>query len=479
MTTAPTAALAAQLAARAGSPDYDRWREQLRGAGYCAHPVRVAGHLRRINPASGQIRSGYDSAAEPDGQLYLACRNRRASVCPTCSATYRADTWQLVAAGLRGGKGIPPSVAEHPRVFATLTAPGFGPVHSQREHNGRSRTCHRATGGCPHGRPTGCLIRHADGDALLGTPLCGDCYDYAGAALWNHYAGELWRRTTIGLHRKLAHATGQTPAGLRRQVRVSFTKVAEYQARGLVHLHAVLRLDAAPQKGRPEMVERPPDGYDARLLIASLRAAAEDAEVILPDVGDGIGRIARWGEQLDVRPITADSEAANPTAVAAYIAKYSTKSTDAIGARLTHRLRADDLPLLDPDRHLDRLALTCWRLGGRPGLSGLRRWAHMLGYGGHYATRSRRYPTTITALRDDRAAHARRNSVVDDTGAPVARWCYRGSGYLTAADAILARTAASGRLHAADEARQQRRAERQLAHEVTDAATAPPEPLQR
>jgi hypothetical protein len=35
--------------------------------------------------------------------------------------------WQLVYAGLAGGhKGVPESLAEHPQVFATLTAPSFG-----------------------------------------------------------------------------------------------------------------------------------------------------------------------------------------------------------------------------------------------------------------------------------------------------------------------------------------------------------------
>jgi Replication initiator protein, pSAM2 len=34
--------------------------------------------------------------------------------------------------GLRGGKGVPQTVAEHPLVFATFTAPSFGPVHTIR-----------------------------------------------------------------------------------------------------------------------------------------------------------------------------------------------------------------------------------------------------------------------------------------------------------------------------------------------------------
>nr|WP_311132036.1 replication initiator [Nonomuraea gerenzanensis] len=41
----------------------------------------------------------------------------------------------------------------------------------------------------------------------------------------------------------LARLLGLTRKELRRTVRLSYAKVAEYQARGLVHFHAVIRLD--------------------------------------------------------------------------------------------------------------------------------------------------------------------------------------------------------------------------------------------
>ena len=47
---------------------------------------------------------------------------------------------QLVYAGLAGGrKRVPASVAEHPQVFATLTAPSFGPVHTAATTRGPCR----------------------------------------------------------------------------------------------------------------------------------------------------------------------------------------------------------------------------------------------------------------------------------------------------------------------------------------------------
>jgi hypothetical protein len=42
----------------------------------------------------------------------------------------------------------------------------------------------------------------------------------------------------------------------------------------------------------------------------------------------------------------------------------------------------------------------CWTLGGLPELEELRRrpWAHMLGFRGHFSTKSRRYSTTLRCL---------------------------------------------------------------------------------
>ena len=40
--------------------------------------------------------------------------------------------------------------------------------------------------------------------------------------------------------------------------------------------------------------------------------------------------------------------------------------------------------------HPERLIAACWKTGAVPGYTGLRRWAHMLGFGGHFLTKSRR-----------------------------------------------------------------------------------------
>ena len=87
--------------------------------------------------------------------------------------------------------------------------------------------------------------------------------------LFNAHAGDLWRRFTTYLPRHLAHRLGITQKRLRALVRIRYVKVAEYQARGVVHFHAIIRLDAPDEHYQP-----PPPGIDADVLCEAIRRAA-------------------------------------------------------------------------------------------------------------------------------------------------------------------------------------------------------------
>jgi hypothetical protein len=446
---------------RAG-PGYDRWAEQVAATGYCVHPVRLRGRVEHADAATGELRTVYSTDREPDATLLKACGNRRASVCPSCSATYQADQFHLLAAGLRGGKGIPETVSGHPRLFVTFTAPSFGQVHSRRAQGLLVHPCHPYRQGqrCPHGHRAGCWQRHNADDPRLGEPLCPRCYQAGAQVLWNALAGRLWSRTTIYVYRALAQLVGLTEGELRRLVRVSFAKVAEYQKRGAVHFHAIIRLDAATDCGCPGCVV-PPAGFTAELLEAAVRRAAEAVAVSCRlDEDQGVTLIARWGEQLDIRHIneTDDDKELTAEQVAGYVAKYATKSTEALGVTLSHRIGEAELEELDVPAHVAELIRACFELGARPSLAGLRlrAWAHMLGFGGHFSTKSRRYSTTLGALRRARIAYAirrRRGNALplDAWGRPeddqavmvVAAWSFIGSGYQTTGEAWLAASAAA------------------------------------
>jgi len=195
----------AEVVDRAG-PGYERWAKLVAQAGYCHHPIRLAGRIEHADRQSGEVRHVYDSGREPDGVLLKACGTRRESRCPSCAATYRADAYQLLAAGLKGGKGVPESVAEHPRLFVTFTAPSFGKVHTRKAQGRLVLPCHphRQGARCPHGIRDGCWHRHDADDLRLGEPLCPSCYDSQAQVLWNALAPELWRRTTMALQRASA-----------------------------------------------------------------------------------------------------------------------------------------------------------------------------------------------------------------------------------------------------------------------------------
>jgi hypothetical protein len=100
----------------------------------------------------------------------------------------------------------------------------------------------------------------------------------------------------------------------------------------------------------------------------------------------------------------------------------------------------------------------------------------MLGFGGHWSTKSRRYSTTFTALRRARVQFAKRrrsrdgvpldawDRPEDDQAAIViATWVYVGSGYATEGERWLA-------LSAAARAREQRAVAREELRTITAAA---------
>jgi hypothetical protein len=145
--------------------DFGRWEREFAADSGCSHPIQLRHRTDMIDLASGELAPVYGTAA-------TACGNRREGVCPSCSAIYKRDARQLVRAGLAGGKGIPETIAAHPCVFATLTAPSFGPVHSRRMRGKTVLPCRprrdAKTRRCPHGRDVSCPTRHVEGDPRLG-----------------------------------------------------------------------------------------------------------------------------------------------------------------------------------------------------------------------------------------------------------------------------------------------------------------------
>ncbi|NJQ04538.1 replication initiator protein RepSA [Streptomyces lonarensis] len=423
----------ADLLRVANEPGFERWREQVRRTGGCSDPIHLTGTTVTRDAVTGAVLASYSTDTEPGGRLRVACGNRRASRCPSCAWTYAGDTFHLIRAGISGDerKNITPTVRAHPKVFATLTAPSFGPVHNR-----------------PDTGPCRCGTHHPENSPHLGTPQDPDTYDYAGAVLFNNYAGDLWRRFTIQLRREIAARAGITQQALRDTARVSFGKVAEFQKRGAVHFHAIIRLDGPEGPDTP-----PPHWANTALLDAAIRGAAGHVSLTLDPTRHHRPRTLHWGRQVDVRPIGAHLPGAvDDAAVAAYVAKYATKAAESTGTadrRIGERSELDRLP--DLPTHTRRLIETCLDLDTHHPGRKLARWAHMLGFRGHFSTKSRAYSTTLGALRqtraDYRATQERRAAGLPDpdegSTLTLAHWTYAGHGH-TPGESWLAATIADG-----------------------------------
>ena len=444
--------------------------DTLARAGNCLHPVRLVGRSDTIDTRTGEILSTFRSTDQPLGMLYKPCGNRRDDVCPSCSRVYARDTFELISTGLNGGKGVPNTVRTNPLLFVTLTAPSFGAVHTARDGKQPCRPRSRI-GACKHGVRLSCWAHHTDTDPVVGAPICEKCYDVESAAIWQWHAPELWRRFTIALRRHVAGLLGVREPDLRKHARLEYAKVAEFQNRGLVHFHALIRLDGPDGAGSPSPL---PATSLTDLVTAAARSVHYTA---LPVDSDDVERVLRLGSQTDVRVVRdgrfADDQL-TAEQVAAYLAKYSTKSA---GVDPTN-----------PRAHLARLTETCQALASRalagcpygcghrvgnrhPHLCGncadhpyalLGRWANMLGFRGHFSTKSRRYSVTLGALRRARRRYQRlvtaagRAGVVDtrdleqqlmaneeETTLVIGSWVYEGRGWPRPGDKALADAAAA------------------------------------
>jgi len=278
--------------------------------------------------------------------------------------------------------------------------------------------------------------------------MCGDCYDYEAAVLFNAHAGALWRRFTTYLPRHLARLAGVTQKALRSALRIRYVKVGEYQARGVVHFHAVIRLDAPGPDYQP-----PPARYTADLLCDAIRQTTAAISLTVSSSPSVPAVRLTFGapQGTDARPIRHNADlpgtgqALSALAVANYIAKYATKTLTEPGVRDKRIRTAFDLQSLRCSAHYQRMITTAWQLGRRTatGDPRFRRWAHMLGYGGQFLTKSRRYSVTFGQLRAARTEHRRAQRHAggerDPWGRPldldesvvlvIRTWTYAGTGY--------------------------------------------------
>ena len=196
---------------------------------------------------------------------WVRCGSRLTHRCPSCSKIYRGDWSAILRSGVfNDGTLTPENFTSIKFQFLTLTAPSFGATH---------RT-----------------------ETLKGVPVRG--YDYDGAVQWNYWMSRLWDHTRLRLRRQMPN--------------MAYAVVREWQARGSLHLHVLLRVPAA---------ESQPDGQLERL--------SQETETVITDA-EGSSFTMRWGTQVRCETLQPQGNDAEDTArTLSYLAKalsYSAKS---------------------------------------------------------------------------------------------------------------------------------------------------------
>lgn len=426
--------LVSEIVRRVSSGGYETWWTKVTGAGYCAAPIQLS-----------RTKDGAEST------VLVRCKNRRQAVCPSCSDLYAGDTWHLVHAGIGGGDDVPESVASHPLVFVTLTAPSFGAVHRATDSEQPCRHP-EASGACRHGRPTGCASAHDSRDDLVGQALCIDCYHYADQAIFTWHAPELWSRFTLTLRRTLRrHLTehGLDPAS----VKVSFIKVVEMQRRGVPHFHAIIRLDRSNPSDPRDCLQSPSSVVPRTLVDVTREAILATHLEVFAKGGEEVQ--LQFGVQFDVQPLPMDSAHSGDVSgenllarrVAGYLAKYVTKSVVDFGLS-PRRIGPAAIEHLDITEHVRHLLRSLVQISAEPGHERILESLHTLGYRGHVTTKSRRYSTTMFALRAKRSQYVQALRHAPESGAGFIPngddigWEYKSHGHAAAGDRLLAISAA-------------------------------------
>jgi hypothetical protein len=197
----------------------------------------------------------------------VACGTRLAEKCESCSQVYSRDAMAVMRSGLVDGNGKQVLVT-----FITVTAPGadvFGATHQRR--TGERKDGKKFVYKCA------CGLRHSETDSRIGVPVDPTNYDYIAATKFNAASSRLLALT----FQKLANVLGVD--------RVERVRVAEFQARGLVHFHCLVRGIVTSE----EM---------SCVILGGV--SPRTGEQISPVSHDGI----TWGSQFDVKPILPGSK---------------------------------------------------------------------------------------------------------------------------------------------------------------------------
>jgi hypothetical protein len=160
-------------------------------------------------------------------------------------------------------------------------------------------------------------------------------------------------------------------------------------------------------------------------------------------------KVLRFGDQLDIKIVRcADTGQRGDVGVssrqiAAYLAKYVTKSVADFGV-LARRFSPAAIDQLDVTEHVREIMRTIVALAEQEPYQDMLSWVHTLGYRGHVISKSRQFSTTMTALRERRAAWRKDQArdgappaiTQDEPNAPM-QWEFERLGHSSLGDRVL------------------------------------------
>ena len=367
---------------RVASPGFDRWQDQIHRTGGCADPIRLPGRTITRDKTTGELllvhhrgRAGRHAPHRlrqpprlPLPGLRLDLRRRHLPPDPRRPRRRRRQ-------GHPRHRPRPPPRLRHPH--RPLLRPGPQPARQPA-----------AAAAAPATRTT--IRRWARRSTPRRTTTPARC---CGTTT----PGELWRASPSTSAARSPPAPASPRRALKETARVSFGKVAEYQKRGAVHFHAVIRLDG------PDGPDTPPPSWATVELLdrrdPRRRRPRRTRPVTVPAAGGparphpALGHPARRPAHRRLRRRRRHHRTGRRL-LRRQVRHQGRR--DHRHPRPPHRQLAEARPLLGVPDHTRRLIAACLDLRRRSTRTGrLRAWAHMLGFRGHFSTKSRRYSTTL------------------------------------------------------------------------------------
>ncbi len=329
-----------------------------------------------------------DVATGVESTVCIRCGTRVASLCPSCASLYRGDVAAVLRDGLFG------TAEDEVIVLLTLTAPSFGETHfvppqappkdEKKAHAGWERRFGK--------RKCRCGNKHLPGDKeWTGVPRDSETYDYEGQVRWNRMVPRLWTRTADELTRVLLSDGSRLP----------YAAVTEFQRRGAVHLHVLMRVPTTFTL----------DLYEDEGAMRSKAIEQIVAKVGTYAPGDTSGHRFEWGGQAHAQVIT-DAMGRDKKRAAGYLAKlvtYAAKdlASDGLGSPIDEGPFAIHLDTLTRQAQKSKCSSHWASDEGSHDCVDCRRGQRSSAWGfrGHTLRRSRNWSTmSLTSCREARRA---------------------------------------------------------------------------